>query len=657
MLRNVDGRTFDRALTRAVAGPIGFFAVWTVICNIGVQAGMSAAFLTPALAVALFGGVVFAFLVPEGVDEGVIGAKSNTSASVFRRYIPAVAMLLAVAALYGGQSYPAFWLISMLTLIFGVLSRDSAPSSGRRTDDATPVAYRDILGLLILIVGAMAVTLLIQRPDQDDANFLNLAVGILEDPRPILQWDTMIGDPAQPIHLPTYRVEALPALFAAMAGLTGWQVITVAHLVWPPLMAALSVLVFAALARRLLPGHWLIAVALTLTFLLLNSGANASYGNFSFVRFQQGKGAAFTILVPLIYLFALRFWSSGGRRDWILLAATQTAVVGMTANGIYLAPIAGFLAFSALLITGPMQPVRYVLGGLTSLWPVLMGGVVLLTTGAFASEYTDVIPPLRETLRIFGANVPGLVTLWIGLAVWSFLPAGFLRRFSAGALLVFLALPFNPILFDSFADHVTGNLNYRLFYAIPIPALTGIGLAALVRGLSPKLRAVIAGLALLAALLSPLSILAPRNGGHLDPLGLKVVQGDYRIAQEVAGATTAADTVLAPEPVAVWLATLQPLRRQIAVRDLYLVHYRHTMTPEALGLRHALFDLVNGKTDAPDTEDTLRRGVREFGLSAILFAADNPRTTAIARTARALGFTLVETGINPAYFLFVRKPV
>ncbi|MDI3335763.1 DUF6077 domain-containing protein [Defluviimonas aestuarii] len=655
MQRRIEGTRFDRVLVRAIAGPVGFFAVWTVICNVGVQAGMTAAHLTPSLAVALLGGVLFARMATDAVETEAVGTARAAAMSVLQRYGAAAAMFVAVAALYGGKSYPAFWLIATVTLVYGVLRRDSAPVLGRPVSSVPPVLRRDVLGLMILIGGAMAVTLLIQRPDQDDANFLNLAVGMLDDPRPILQWDTMIGDPTQPIHLPTYRVEALPALFAALSGLTGWPVITVAHLIWPPLMAALSVVAIAALARRLLPGHWLLAVALTLAFLLLNSGANASYGNFSFVRFQQGKGAAFTILVPLIYLFALRFWSSGGLRDWTLLAATQAAMVGMTANGIYLAPVAAILVFSALMMTGPVRTARYVLGGLTSLWPVLMGGVVLATTGAYASEYTDAIPPLRETLRIFGANVPGLVTLWIGLAVWSLLPPGFLRRFSAAVLLVFLVLPFNPLTFGAFADHVTGNLNYRLFYTIPIPALTGIGLAALAGGLSLRNRATIAGVTLVAGLLLPLSILAPRNGSHIDPFGLKIVQGDYRIAREVAAATTSADIVLAPESVAIWIATMEPLHRQIAVRELYLVHYRHTMVPGALALRQALFDVVNGKSDVPDAEGTLRRGVEAFGLSAILFAADNPRTAIISRTARALGFTLVETGINPVYFLYLRK--
>lgn len=640
----MDGKhsALDAVLFKLVSGALFFFATWTLLCNLGVQLGMTGAWLAPLAGVALIAGLIAMVATGRGEDMGIAHPASHYGPSLDFRgsLIPAALIAAAAITFFLTKQFLVFW--GLVTVGLGVglwRARKTPPKPSIRIPHALP-SYLDIGGLLLLTALSAAIVLSFQRPDADDANFLNLAVGAIYDPRPVLTWDTMIEDAAQVIHLPTYRVESLSLLFAAAAKVTGYKVITLAHIAWPVLTATLLVIAYALIARIFASERWLVAVALALAILLLNASAHASYGNFSLVRFQQGKGAAFTILVPLVYFYAVLFWTSGSMSAWLSLAACQVTLVGLTANGIYLGPLTLFVVLTACLISSPRNIKRYVLGGIAGFWPVAMGAVVLATTGAVPSEYTEPVPLYRDVVKVFGGNAAGLATLILFFAAWSGLNNQPFKVFLASLLMVWLWVPMNPFLSSFFADNVTGNLNFRLFYVIPFPILTGLCLTFLL----PATRkgtlwsSALAAALLAGGILTSFSILNGRNGTHFEMFGLKVVPADWQVAQAVAAETTPSSVILAPEDIAVWLTSVEPPRKQIAVRELYMVHYAHTMSADDVALRSELLDYVSGREGPDDPATALRQAMTRFGLDTIVLSDDTPRSMEMGTVAAALGF-------------------
>ena len=110
--------------------------------------------------------------------------------------------------------------------------------------------------------------LFFHRPNGDDANFLNLATGMMSDPRPILTYDYIIGGPDQPVMLRTYRIEVLPALFAALSSYLGIEVIEVAHLVWAPFACLMIACAFYLFCRIFGGKNWMSAFVIALSIIV-----------------------------------------------------------------------------------------------------------------------------------------------------------------------------------------------------------------------------------------------------------------------------------------------------------------------------------------------------------------------------------------------------
>lgn len=634
---------FDNTLLVAIGGFVGFFATWTILCNIGVQIGMTSDVLIPLFLLSAVAGIASGAKVRTldlqlNTTFGTSSFGLNTAYSA--SLIPASFICVGAITFYATKNFSVFWFLALTGIALGLWKTQALRPEGTATGGNSSPSQLDTFAFFALLLLAVSITLLVQRPDADDANFLNLSVGILYDPRPILTWDTMIESQNQVIHLPTYRVESLPILFAAMARLTGLPVIWIAHVFWPSFAAGMLVAVYALFARTMTPTRWFFVAALSLTWLLLNSSAHSSHGNFGLVRLQQGKGFAYSILVPVIYIFAIHFYRSRSLGTWLLIFGTQVSMIGMTANGIFLAPLTIFLAMTSLLVVGPFDLRGYLLGGCAGLWPVAMGVVIIATTGAFPSEHTETTPIFKDAVRIFGANAYGLFALIIGFSLWTFTKARSLRLFFGAALLFVLLFAFNPLLSSFMAKHVTGNLNFRLLYSIPFPLFVGTSLAFLLPSAWQKTSIIYIAVigALLLGVLSPVSTLRSWNGTNFAPFGLKVVPEDYEIATSIAGETDSNSITLAPERIAVWLSSSEPPRRLIAVRQLYMAHYRHTMPLSDVELRSALLSYISGETRPENPKNALDVAVSKFHLNTIVLSDDNPWFAEIKNESSKIGF-------------------
>ncbi len=644
------GVQIDAAISAFVHFALVFLGLWAVCIQIGVQAGITFAQTLIFLPLCLVGGLAGAWFLPTLVNADPpatrLAEEPLELGRLVRFGIAAGLILVAFVVAIGGAGLlgvnldALFFLVLVAVLGWGLVSPGAAATArALRAGPARAVANQYPLTTLAVLLAAALLPLFSHRADLDDANFLNIATGMMADPRPILTWDTILGDPAQRIMLPSYRVEVIYALIAGLAQVTGLEVIEVAHWVWPVFAALMLVSVFYLSARTMGGPHWLVAFLASLAFLFIFGGVHHSFGNFSFVRLQQGKSLLFVAIVPLIYLFAIRFWEHGRGRDFAALALTQAAGTGLSANGVFLCPIALLLCGLGLFATDPTRPGRLVLLGLAGFWPVLAALAVLLTTGAFASEVV-ITPGVVDNLRdVFGA-VQSLAVVPFVLAGWALL-RGWTRRFYLGCTLAFALLVLNPLLNPILADTVTGNLNWRLFFALPAPLFAGLAFAALWAQVRDRValpgKDLAAGLLVLAlGAAGPASIMwqdsVEYGAFELD------VDASYPVARALDDGLAPGARVLAPEEIAAWLSTMADPKALVVTRPVYLLHYRRSRPARDVALREAALELLtDGAPATAPLDEALALYVEEFEVTDVIVSRRNPRFAEFAGALAPLG--------------------
>ncbi|MEO0426678.1 MAG: DUF6077 domain-containing protein [Pseudomonadota bacterium] len=652
--------TLDRLLLVFVAGVIGVLGSWAVVSQIAVFLGAGFAPMIALFGGAILFGVLYAGLAARQpalfIEPGTIVSRASLlSLGVM---LCAAAAVLASSFIFARESTDTrpFFLTALLLAAVGVWTtrerdRKVGGSGIALTERAVPVALYQrwvMLGLTLVIA---LLPLMLHRADPDDGNFLNLSVGMMTDPRPVLTFDTMIEDRNQPIGLPTYRVETYHVLVAVLSDLTGLSVIETAHLVLPVLTALLLFAIFALFCRTMAGHGWLIALIAALVVIVALGWSHRSFGNYAFVRLQHGKSLLFLGVVPLLYVFALRFWHSRSSFDFGILFLAQAAAVALSANGLYLAPLTVFVVGSGLLIFEPRKFGTYVLLGLSCVWPVVAALSVILTVGALPSEFTMPVPTIEDIDNVYGGRMAVLMVTV--LAGWMLLE-GLARRFFLGVVLVVSLLVFNPFLAPAFAEYVTGNLNWRLMFVLPMPLLAGLMAAAALERVSLSRMIATFGLCglLMLASVAPPSIFHPSNRVFFKPLGLDVHYDVYGDAATFAARLDAESVVLAPRRLSTWLATFEGPIRQIAVRDVYLQHYRHTRSAEDIGARLAAFDALGGALDDAETREVLRATFERFPITDVILLRNSATADLQTRVVEEAGF--VATVEGEAHVMFSR---
>lgn len=646
----------DRFIFVFTVGLTGFWGVWAIASQIAVFLGATFPFFY----------VVFLLAVCAGTGIAAVAGRTSNLYPVPAQDIPITSdpkrivagflgagfvLALGLAGSYFLKQPVLFFSITAGVSLFGIwwTWREPAPNASDphfRAPDLAPYQIWITLGLLVL---AAFLPLVLHRSDADDANFLNLATGMIADPRSVMMFDTMIGDPEQLIHLPTYRVETYHILNAVIAQLTGLSVIQSAHLILPAFSSVFLVCIYLLFCRMLAKNWWLVALLAGLAIIVVLGLSHNSFGNFSFMRLQHGKSLLFVGIVPLIYGCVLRAWNSRQMFDYALLFLTVAAATSLSANGIFLAPLAVFVAASGLLIFQPERIGAYVAIGMACSWPVVLGGVVLLTTGAYPSEFTEPRPMLPDVVGVYGfVLAPAILALCAG---WALLE-GQARRFFLGAFFVYTLTALNPFLSSVFAEHLTGNLNWRLMFAFPLPLFAGLAIAAGLERISVDIR--LASYAALAVLLliafSPASIFGARNYVRFDPFGLDVPPEAYRVAEAVNPHLSRQGTTLAPEEIAIWLATFEDPAQQVAVRFLYLDHYRHTRSDADIDLRRRAFQAVTGNGEMDKSTEAVLQAVSQFDVVNVVVAESNAHYDLVKEALAGAGFVTVTA--QDGYTLF-----
>lgn len=547
----------------------------------------------------------------------------------------------------------------------------------RRTPDwPSPAAGRaDGLLLVLLCAVCLVGTVLANRPDRDDAFYVNLAVWAVDHPRePLIARDTLHGVPDVPLALPVYRVHSIELLSAAASRITGLPVLHFAHVVWPALFSLLVPLSFARLCRLLVPDRWLACTAAALLFLLCAGESHFAYGNFALTRLHQGKVVFLVVLLPLLLAYALEFARAPDLRRWLRLAAVQIAAVGCSASALWIAPSAAGLA---LLAATPLRFDRA--GGLATLrvlaTGVLASGYVLalglaLRPGVEAAfrDAAIALPStalpgatlVHEALRqVIGVGPFGAATLLGVLAAWPLATTTALRRFTAVFLFAFGLVFANPALASWLATHVTGApTHWRVLWLLPAPLLVATSLtAALVWLRSPRAAgiAISTGLALALLVVSRETAFSAANGVRFPAAGWRVPAAEGAAARAIARHAEPGSVVLAAEDVASWLPVLHRHPTPLFTRKDYLPLLIPALGKEEVTRRLNLLRLASNRSIPPRAAELLGHAIVQDDLRVVCLVESVSRRAGLRETLFAAGFAPAEgEGRVEGYEIWVR---
>ena len=604
----------ERVGRSLVTAALVLFAVWTLVYQVALVAGLPA---TPTLVIALLlgvGALVFGSRLPSP-DGSVIAPVPGAAVSLGVLGVTVVATALGVAGMRG----PALVLAVLTAATALVLTaRRGSPPGGQAapTPQTAPVEAPPadprvwVVGWVGAVISAVLASI-IARPDGDDAYFVNLSAWVAEQGRFPLR-DTMISPdvyPALGAHSPP--VHSIEGLIGSLARVLQIEAGTATYVLVPPLATALGVLVLTRVVSAARVPAAPVALIAVLGFLWTTGGSGYSFGNFFAVRMWQGKSMLVSIVLPLVFLLGVALLRRGGARAHLLFGASLIAAVGMSNTAVFLAPVlVGGLVLAALALREVRGAVRL------SLWvayPVIAG---LLTLVLATPSPTDIELGVEGFVRAASRagdplmTVPGrhgifvVSALAMGIGILGLRELG-MRTAAIGSLVaggLMLLPPVRGVLESIGLTSVV----WRMWWVVPIPLLVAglVGAAALLlpRGWPRTVGALLVML---------LVVLVPLVGGRwvgsegnnarfVSPMAWKVPRGALSEARFIEEVSRPGDTALAPWDTSRVLAALTVDVQPVSARRAYLPTYAGTPEAQA-GRREVLQEFADERTPGTDT--------------------------------------------------------
>lgn len=540
------------------------------------------------------------------------------------------------------DSVTAFW---VLAAAFVAALHFVAPTSEVLTNE--PQAERsgqEMLAVWALAVTAAVLSLGINRPNPDDAFFLNVAVTAIRFPAEALySFDGLTRDGIPPVEQAFHLPQTYEFAVAYLSTLLRIPTATTYYVVLPTIWAVVGVLMTWRLLRFLLPSHGALVGTAVFVFLMIAWGdGQRSFGYNGLVRLFQGKAVFLTVVLPFLLLSVIRYRESPSGARWLLLAVTQLAAVGLTTNGVIVAPIAAGLA----LIAPPWTraSVRTIVTGLSASILCLAPAAALIPRlapyrGAFALD--DVLPQYTTTLGT--ERTPLVLLALLVIPVLARLRASRRDQWMAGYVSVVILLilsPFASRLASAFLGHV---YSWRLLWAVPMPLLLALS-AGLVASL-PRAWARWSFTALavwVAAFTFAGTTVVGQFPFSFANIGrLKVDPQLYSAAQTVASLSGPDDLALVPEDLAEYVSRLPNAPRLVGVRYLYLSKLRGIVPDAAFADRRSLFLYSASVPRAIPFEQAVRL-MRERALRTIVFPEGHRDAAALEMTLRADGYSILQ---------------
>ncbi|MCP4659620.1 MAG: hypothetical protein GY856_29815, partial [bacterium] len=630
---------------RLCDGVVIAFALWTLCSHAVVATGGTLVTLIVLYAVA--GAALVALRLRFGTLDAVTfapapGADPCGEARALRS-IRGAGLLVGLAgalAFYWHRNVLLLWWWIAAVLAAAVV----ASLMLDRPAPAPPARGRWREGLLWTVAVACAVlTLIAHRSDPDDSFYVNIAVAAVDLPGwALLSTDTLHGIAGLPLHLPVYRLHSYELLNGALSYLTGIPAIYCFHWLAAAVAAVLVTLAHAKLFRVLTPRLWPWAVTVQMLVLFAAGETHRWHGNFAFVRMWQGKAILLSVLLPLIYTYALRFALRPNRRDLLLLGAAQISALGCTSSAIWAAPAGALMALSCGLRPTREGVRTLVLGVLASAYVVGAGWLIREeVTSTVQLQKAAKFPQTGDRLHHALAEVLGDSRLLVfGIAAiavaWACCSRGLVRRFAMVLPFAVWMLLLNPYIDRWVSGNLIGPSYWRILWAIPIPLLMTLLLISplCLRGptwwRAGRWAACLLALVAFVAWVPRFSGISRENRVFLKRPQLKVPLPRYVLTVALYQHVGPGSQVAAPDAVGLYLPTFHHHPHPLMVRH-YLKPHAARIGADNYRDRRVMTRYLAGEVDSEEAATIFRDGLARFPIRGVCL-----RDSEYAEGARAI---------------------
>jgi hypothetical protein len=536
------------------------------------------------------------------------------------------------------------WLVWVLALLY--LSTELWVGRHHNIEPPTvesPSTRVELFILVGLCVLAVLLTSASLRPDADDAYFLSVAIATTSFPNsPLQSIDALHRSGLPPVEQALHLPQVYEILIGLIADISGLSVYSLYYVILPALFAILSILANWLLLRHFLPAQQAIwGIVIYVLLLIFWGDGHRTFGNFGFVRLFQGKAIYLMVILPFIALSALRYYNRPSLTSWLGLSLSQFAAIGITTNGMVVAPLAMGLCLLANLRFN-RSSLWLVFSGFGSSLPVILvsGGLYLKMAPYLAAisvderllSYTTTLGIIRAPFVLLGLLLlPILATLakvkyatWLKGFVW---------------LVIFII--FMPATRNLGADILGNVFSWRLFWAVPIPFLLSLAGASAIRLIRPHRKFVI-GLVTVWSLTfmvaGPTAISSQIFS--LDNLGRpKVIEAPFTVAKKTIALAQSDTPALVPEDIAIYMTGFPNCPPLVGVRTLYLTKLQGFISNQALARRLALFQYIS-QNNPNLSANTALAEIEAWGITTVVFNQTHRDAPALKAAFTEQGFAL-----------------
>lgn len=552
------------------------FAVWTVVFHVGFALRTPRDLIIALWLVATIG-VVAVFVrrtrAPAVETEPTTRGAEPTPWRHARWFVLGGIVAALLPLQWGrllGVEWWVYWAVVVAVTAAGVALTLRQPPRSTGTGSTVRAATGVVLVLIVASAFAVA-SVVVHRPDADDAFLVNRSAVVEEGPGPIPTRDTLFSDEAYPITRSATPSPSIEAFIGVLGRLTPISAQSVTYLVIGPLAAALGIFALWRLLRAVGALAPALATAASAAFLTFDGGGNASLGNFAFGRSWQGKVILLLVVVPLLWRHALRFGEERRPVDGWLLFAANIAAVGLSTTAALVGPFITVVgtAAGALGVGLPSRETLRRVGWAlaAAAYPI---GAGLMRAFVFQRNAADLgldlgfrgrSPggPLHIVLGDHGTLIVATTAMLLG---WLWVRRRGGRLLFAGSVLATFAIFYSPRALD-LLEYVTGAgaILWRTAWLIPITAMIGVlavGPAAVARGTRRVLLAVAVPLLMAIALshggLTP--IWSASNHAWVGAPGWDVYPSNRHAAERLAAMAEPGETVGASQDIGVAMSIL-----------------------------------------------------------------------------------------------------
>jgi hypothetical protein len=383
-----------------------------------------------------------------------------------------------LAAAETGAPWPVAWVGAFiavgLTVRLGRLRSEEPSGLG-----PTPAWPAHVFAACVAL-GFAAMSLFINRPDEDDAFYVNRATATADmnriPVRDVLFTDERL-DPVSGTGLP---VDSFAALQGALGRLLEIHAASVAYYVTPPLLTFLATWALWRLLRSWARRTVVLCFSLGCVYWLFSAQSGLTAGSFFLARMWQGKVVFVTFLVLTVYTYLTRWLKKRDAATAILLLATGVSSIGMTGSATFVAPLI-FGAAAIPLVAGREWRGLPVLVAAAAV-PVAVGLVATLSfplgEGEGLSHGNFAHGTSWYFHEVLGVGVVVFISATGLLAAPWLARTGSASRLTTGIAVVSVLLLAPAVLPEANDLTELTRLLRRTLWVIPLPAVVGL-LAAL----------------------------------------------------------------------------------------------------------------------------------------------------------------------------------